>query len=172
VSSAAAGHPTKDRAIPTPKEFDMPGSPRYRFFVLAGSLVLLASAAARAQDAAGELTVHVDQPGPTVGPMFYGLMTEEINHSYDGGLYAELIQNRIFKDRAGGRGARTDPASPPHWSIVKVDDADGSITLDDANPVNTTALTTSLRLDAKGGGGRIGVANDGYWGIPVKPNTQ
>jgi alpha-L-arabinofuranosidase len=118
------------------------------------------------------LTVHIDQPGPTVGPMFYGLMTEEINHSYDGGLYAELIQNRIFKDRAGGRGARPDPASPPHWSIVKVDDADGSITLDDANPVNTTALTTSLRLDAKGGGGRIGVANDGYWGIPVRPNTQ
>jgi len=25
------------------------------------------------------------------------LMTEEINHSYDGGLYAELIRNRIFK---------------------------------------------------------------------------
>ena len=33
-------------------------------------------------------------------------------------------------------------------------------------------MTTSLRLDLKGGGGRIGVANDGYWGIPVKPNTQ
>ena len=33
-----------------------------------------------------------------MGPLFYGLMTEEINHSYDGGLYAELIQNRIFQD--------------------------------------------------------------------------
>src|SRR5262249_45409838 len=65
-----------------------------------------------------------------------------------------------------------DPANPPHWSVVKKDGADGSILLDNQNPVNKTALTTSLRLDAKGGGGRIGVANDGFWGIPVKPNTE
>ena len=32
-------------------------------------------------------------------------------------------------------------------------------------------LTTCLRLDAQeDSGGRIGIANDGYWGIPVKPN--
>ena len=29
-------------------------------------------------------------------------MTEEINYSYDGGLYAELIRNRTFRsDRTG-----------------------------------------------------------------------
>ena len=44
-----------------------------------------------------------------VSPMLYGLMTEEINYSYDGGLYAELIRNRIFKD---------DAAKPAHWSVV------------------------------------------------------
>ena len=42
--------------------------------------------------------------------MLYGLMTEEINHSYDGGLYAELIRNRIFKD---------SKTSPEGWSLVK-----------------------------------------------------
>jgi alpha-L-arabinofuranosidase len=56
--------------------------------------------------------------------------------------------------------------------VVKSGGADGNIALDTSNPVNSTALTTSLRLDMKGGGGRIGVANDGYWGIPVKPNTE
>src|SRR5262245_18279660 len=151
----------------------MSGCAPCRHLMLAGSLVLLSSPAARAQDATGELTVHVDQPGATVGPMFYGLMTEEINHAYDGGLYAELIQNRIFKDGRPGRNPqKPDPANPPHWSILKVGEAEGSIMLDDENPVNTTALTTSLRLDAKGGAGRIGVANDGYWGIPVKPETE
>ena len=55
---------------------------------------------------------------------------------------------------------------------MKKDGAEGAIMLDKENPVNTTALTTSLRLDSKGGGGKIGVANDGFWGIPVKPNTQ
>src|SRR6476469_9065035 len=45
-----------------------------------------------------KLTLDLSKAGATVSPMLYGLMTEEINHSYDGGLYAELIRNRIFKD--------------------------------------------------------------------------
>ncbi len=113
----------------------------------------------------GRLTVKVDRPGAKIGRMHYGLMTEEINHSYDGGLYAELVRNRIFKD---------DPRRPVHWSLVASPGAAGSIALDSADPVNTTALTTSLRLDitTAGPGQRVGVANDGYWGIPVKPHTQ
>jgi len=54
---------------------------------------------------AATLDVEVNKPGVAVPPSFYGLMTEEINHSYDGGLFAELIQNRTFQDPApGGRG--------------------------------------------------------------------
>ncbi len=113
----------------------------------------------------GRLTVKVDQPGVKIGSMHFGLMTEEINHSYDGGLYAELVRNRAFKD---------DPKTPVHWSVVAGPGADGSITLDTDDPVNATALTTSLRLDIATAGPdqRVGVANDGYWGIPVTPNTQ
>ncbi len=112
----------------------------------------------------GKITVRVDQPGVKISPMLYGLMTEEINHSYDGGLYAELIQNRIFKD---------DASRPVHWSLIKSDGSDGQIALDEKDPVNAVALGTSLRLDitAAAAGGRVGVANDGYWGIPVWPGT-
>jgi alpha-N-arabinofuranosidase len=112
----------------------------------------------------GRLTVKVDQPGAKIGRLHYGLMTEEINHSYDGGLYAELVRNRIFKDH---------PTRPVYWSLVASPGAAGNLALDVADPVNTTALTTSLRLDitAAGPGQRVGVANEGYWGIPVKPLT-
>ena len=69
--------------------------PAKRCFIMAVGmlLLLLVAAGARAQDAdkvpvleikAGEVTGHVN-------PHFYGLMTEEINYSYDGGLYAELV---------------------------------------------------------------------------------
>ncbi len=134
--------------------------------------IVFLAALQSAADETARLTVKVDQPGAKIGPMFYGLMTEEINHAYDGGLYAELIQNRIFQDGPRGRRQqKPDPANPPHWSVVKSSGADGTIMLDNTEPVNTTALTTSLSLDMKGGGGRIGVANDGFWGIPVKPNT-
>ena len=49
-------------------------------------------------DATATLDVDVDKPGVAIPKTFYGLMTEEINHSYDGGLFAELIQNRTFQD--------------------------------------------------------------------------
>ncbi len=50
----------------------------------------------------GKIVVQVDKPGAKIDPMFYGLMTEEINYSYEGGLYGELIQNRIFRNPPGG----------------------------------------------------------------------
>jgi len=109
------------------------------------------------------LTVRVDQPGVKIDPLFYGLMTEEINFSYDGGLYAELIRNRTFRDNA---------QAPVNWSLAKYGGGDGSIALEN-NPVPGTALTTALKLDAGSltGGQRLGVANEGFWGIPVKPDT-
>src|SRR4030095_9424316 len=33
------------------------------------------------------------------------------------------------------------------------------------------ALQTCLRLTVEKAGGKVGVANEGYWGIPVKPAT-
>ncbi|MBN1892968.1 hypothetical protein JW906_00655 [bacterium] len=50
----------------------------------------------------GKIVLQADQPGAEISPMFYGIMTEEINYSYEGGLYGELIRNRIFRDTQGG----------------------------------------------------------------------
>ena len=33
------------------------------------------------------------------------------------------------------------------------------------------ALQSCLRLTVEKAGSRVGIANEGYWGIPVKPNT-
>src|SRR4051794_810538 len=98
----------------------------------------------------GELLVKVDMPGVKISPKLYGLMTEEINHAYDGGLYAELIQNRIFMD-APKEGAAIDPTKPPHWSLVKGSGVEAGMMIDTTEPVNSTELTRSLRVDVKGG---------------------
>jgi alpha-N-arabinofuranosidase len=133
--------------------------------ILAAAIAALAAFAGTAGRAQTPVTITVDasKPGPRIDPMFYGLMTEEINFSYDGGLYAELIRNRAFKD---------DAKEPVHWSAVKDGGADGAIALAD-NGVPNTALTAALKLDATSvpAKGRVGVANEGYWGIPVKPDT-
>src|SRR5882724_10318667 len=95
----------------------------------------LLSAGALAQSPA-TLTLEMDKPGVAVSPQLYGLMTEEINYSYDGGLYAELVRNRTFKD---------NPKAPDHWAVVQDGGGKASIALDNQQPINE-ALTVCLRL--------------------------
>jgi len=133
---------------------------------------------AATQAPAGKIVVQVDKPGARINPLLFGLMTEEINYSYDGGLYGELIQNRIFRNTRASRGPAVELAGAtaiegvPCWYLVTSPDAVGAAALDTNDPVNTTALTTSLKLTLSNvpAGGRVGVANTGYWGIPAKPN--
>src|SRR5437763_4379835 len=99
------------------------------------------------------ITIDASTPAGKVSPLLYGLMTEEINHSYDGGLYAELIRNRAFLD---------DARTPAHWSIVNDDSSGAVIALDSMNSYNDK-LTTSLRLtvDKATPDHAAGVANSG-----------
>ena len=134
-----------------------------RFSVLLLLLLLLLGVVS--SRAAGP-TIAIDAAASSgkVSPLLYGLMTEEINHAYDGGLYAELIHNRAFLDH---------PQSPVRWSVVRKDGAGATIALDRSEPFNQT-IPVSLRLDvtqASASGG-AGVANEGFWGIPVRPNTR
>src|SRR3954463_5997186 len=101
-------------------------------------LLLLLFVVATSPRAAGP-TIAIDAASPAgnVSRLFYGLMTEEINHAYDGGLYAELIQNRALLD---------NPTAPAHWSAVQGDGAVGSIGLDTSQPLNDV-IGTSLRLE-------------------------
>ena len=119
------------------------------------------------------LNLDFTKSGANVSPMLYGLMTEEINHAYDGGLYAELIRNRIFKD---------NKTTPEAWSLVKDGSASSAaiklmaageenIPYDERRHAINGALQTCLRLTVEKAAGRVGIANEGYWGIPVKPST-
>ena len=110
-----------------------------------------------------EISIQADQVTAHVSPFFYGLMTEEINYSYDGGIYAELVRNRNFKE---------DVKDPVHWQMIKEGAAAGSMSLDEKTPFNA-AVTTTLKLvvDKASSADHAGIANDGFWGIPVKPDT-
>ncbi len=128
------------------------------------SLLLMGSRLV-AQDAKNTvITINANEKVGDISPQFYGLMTEEINYAYDGGLYGELIRNRAFKDNA---------KAPEHWSLIKEGNADGQIALDSIEQ-RGTALDKNLRLDITSTDtkGKIGIVNDGFWGIPVWANTK
>jgi alpha-L-arabinofuranosidase len=125
-------------------------------FSLAPSLLLLGQQPS--------LSIQVDRPTAKVSPMLYGLMTEEINFSYDGGLYAELV-----RDRAIGPGRR--PTF--HWTMA----AGGNSVVDisaDQTTGPSTALPRSLKVSVTAAteASPAGVQNDGFWGIPVRPQTS
>jgi len=121
---------------------------------------------AQVRDAAAtpaQLTIDPADIVTPVSPMLYGMMTEEINHAFDGGLYAELLQNRTFRESWQG---------VEHWSLVREGDAEASMQVDKTTGPSK-ALPTSLKItvNAASAGGEAGVSNHGYWGIGVKAHT-
>ena len=136
-----------------------------------------------ASDSPISMQIKVDDVKANVSSMLYGLMTEEINYCYEGGLYGELIRNRMFNEprRGGGRGrgrgaqSQSDETAntPMRWQLVQTGGGIGSMELDTTQPMNEVA-TNSMKLEVKSvsPGQHVGVSNTGYWGIPVWPYTQ
>ncbi len=93
----------------------------------------------------------------------YGLMTEEINHAYEGGLYAELISNGTFRGSWDGI---------QNWGTAV--QGNGQVTIaEDRTDGPSAALPNSLavKVEAASAGNEAGVSNPGYWGIAVRPHT-
>lgn len=111
----------------------------------------------------GRLVLDAAQAGPTINSTQFGEFLEEINHSGDGGLYAELIRNRDLKE---------DASQPVAYSAIAEGGATDTIGLDQTQPLNSAnPVSLKLQITKLPAGGRAGVANAGYWGIPVKPST-
>uniref|UniRef100_A0A7V5CRT9 non-reducing end alpha-L-arabinofuranosidase n=1 Tax=Acidobacterium capsulatum TaxID=33075 RepID=A0A7V5CRT9_9BACT len=128
------------------------------------ALTLLPSLAA-AQSPQAELTVHYNQQVHAISPSLYGLMTEEINHSYDGGLYAELVKDRVFHANATNSFIKT-------WQLEQNAEQGIAMAVDHTTGPSQ-ALPYSMKLTASKASASDpgGLDNPGYWGVPVWPDT-
>jgi alpha-N-arabinofuranosidase len=136
-----------------------------RFGVLAAfsMAVLLVPALRLTAQTQATVTVDLQEKKSAVSPTLYGLMTEEINYSYDGGLYAELVRNRTF---------RSDWTGILNWSLVEKGHAHLNVATDEADGP-TTALPRSVKLTVTKASPEspAGILNEGYWGMAVRPNA-
>jgi alpha-L-arabinofuranosidase len=140
---------------------------------LAGTVALLSlffaiTALPQSRPKPAALDIDLQKPTVKVSPLLYGLMTEEINYSYDGGLYAELVRNRTFRDQT----FTNEKRDPAHWTLVQKGDSKASMAVvKDTGP--SAALTNSLKLSVEkaDAASPAGVENEGYWGIPLRANT-
>src|SRR5207248_9644276 len=108
------------------------------------------------------LKVDLGRPKSPVSPTLYGLMTEEINYSYDGGLYAELVRNRTF---------RSDWSGILNWFLIEKGTSSAKVSVDTKSGPST-ALPSSVKLEVikADAANPAGLLNEGYWGIAVRPN--
>lgn len=143
-----------------------------------------------------EATIRIDlaRRGADIPTSMYGIFFEEINHAGDGGLYAELIQNRGFEDSSvpegytvkGDRifpptdranhltGARPhpdlsfrwNPDPIPAWRFEQLEGSGASAELTREYPLNE-ASPTALKVTLPGKG-RISLSNCGFWGMNIE----
>lgn len=127
------------------------------------------------------------QPGRVIGtpnPKMWGIFYEEINCAGDGGLYAELIRNRNFansrlpedtvytngKVRTRNGFERDFDVSDllPGWKLSCSESSIAVMELTKDSPRNPEC-PEQLKLTVAKAGDGVKVVNNGYWGIPVKP---
>ena len=165
-----------------------------RLFVVL-SLVLLSSPGSPQPTAsAGTITIDAARPGHAIPSSLYGIFFEEISHAGEGGLYAELVQNRGFEDArlppmcklengfiVPPRNPHFDTGKPnefrlrwnvtsqtPAWTLSATNGAAATMQLVDVEPL-TEATPHSVQVDVSnlGAGGRAALVNEGFWGINV-----
>ncbi|KAJ3926967.1 MAG: arabinofuranosidase [Lentinula lateritia] len=125
--------------------------------VLRSTLAVVLAAAAAVN--ASTFDVTFSTAGHNVPSTLYGLMYEDINHSGDGGLYAELIQNRAFQQVTPGTSAALTA-----WAAL----GSAKISVVASSSPVSSALPNALSFAVPSGTtSTVGFTNSGYFGIPV-----
>ena len=146
------------------------------------------------------LRIDLGQRGATVSPNLYGIFFEEINHAGDGGLYAELVQNRGFEEQVlpssmtyrDGRAYAVDAMNYERrtnrnwnipwnieskkmqgWRIVAdMCDTKGEI-VEPSTPLHpNTPHAMQLDITQMQKGGKASLQNTGYWGMGLKAGSH
>lgn len=131
-----------------------------------------------------ELSISVNGGGRNqTAPWLYGWMFEDINHSGDGGIYAELLTNRAFQGSTVTLGTLPGisgssvvgaenpilPFGPVITGWAGIGGVDLSLTL--LHPLSP-ALPIAMEMDIPWNAtGEVGILNYGWWGMDVSPQT-
>lgn len=144
-----------------------------RTLSIALSTCLIAAAVCVAKTGSADIYIHADQPGVDISPVLYGLFFEDINYGADGGLYAELVQNRSFEyfNIEPRDFLREESCGDMHplYAWEKIERGDGTCRTTvsrwtSLNRANENYLT--IYIDEPGNG--VGVANLGFGGIRIE----
>src|ERR1700676_4764203 len=70
---------------------------RHEFAHLLPISILLSCVLTAAQSSTAPIEITVTDHGKPISPELFGIFFEDLSYAVDGGLYAELVQNRSFE---------------------------------------------------------------------------
>lgn len=114
-------------------------------------------------------SVDLNQTGVKMSQDLIGAFFEDINYGADGGLYAELVQNRSFEYYNVTQNMNMDPLKS--WSLLQEGGAVAAMSVATTTPINVNN-PHYLRLNISNEGANAGVVNNGFNGITVKANNK
>ena len=146
------------------------------------------------------IKIDLNKKEAEVSQNLYGIFFEEISHAGDGGLYAELVQNRGFEEHVlpssmtyeNGRAVSVDSPNYEHrtnrrwstpwnidqkkmlgWEVMPVG---GSVKYDVVNtdkPLHdNTPHALELKISSLNADGKVILSNTGYWGMGLKSGDK
>lgn len=117
-----------------------------------------------AQVPAAGIRIEVRNAPKPISPDLFGAFFEDLNFAADGGLYAELVQNRSFEYSAADNKEWNSLTS---WQLIERDGGKGAVTVESEKPVHPNNPHYA-RLGVSSLGGGVGLSNSGYDGIVLK----
>lgn len=131
------------------------------------------------------ITIDLDKSAIPVNKELYGISLEEINHAIEGGIYAELIQNRSFEDGSLPSGCQYNAetnclTTPSGWEIPFITpnvipgwralSEQSYLYITNNNPINEqNHHYLQIHIPLYGKGGAIA---EGFYGIPIRKGDK
>ena len=114
------------------------------------------------------VTVQTKKIGADIQPTMYGVFFEDINFGADGGLYAELVQNRDFEySQADVKGGNKAWKADFAWTL---EGDGGTWEIRTSEPIHENNPNYAV-VDVKQPG-QVALLNGGFDGIPVREGEK
>ncbi len=107
--------------------------------------------------------------GKKISTDLFGIFFEDISYAADGGLYAELVQNRSFEYSATDK---KDWHSMTAWEYLTKGYGYGNISVETGSPLNVNNPHYAVLTIEDAGQEGIGLINSGFDGMVVKAGEQ
>jgi len=127
--------------------------------------VSLFTSAVRAENITVQVIANAGKP---ISPDLFGIFFEDLSYAADGGLYAELVQNRSFEYQATEQ-LNWGPLTG--WEFVRRGGGAGELLIDSSYPIYPTNPHSAL-IQVRNAGDGVGLSNAGFDGIPVKAGEK